>query len=127
MRRKFVEHRSLTQRGTQKRTQLGTQAQSGRRKRPLPYIPGSSDRLAERFVQILCEYEGDPRSRMYIYRASPDGYAIRPAIMKCHVFDHLEEFIRDRFGGGDYAIYVRLGETMLIAGIISIGVPRRRC
>lgn len=127
MSRKRNADRSRAQRGTQARTQLGTQARSGKRKRPLPHIPSSSDRLAERFVQILSEYEGDPRSRMYIYRASPDGYAIRPAIMKCHVFDHLEEFIRKKFGGGDYAIYVRLGETMLIAGIVSIGMPTRRC
>jgi len=63
---------------------------------------------------------------MYIYRATKDGYAIRPAILKCHVIERVEEYIRDRFGGGDYAIYIRLGETMLIAGIISIRTPKYR-
>ena len=114
MHSKTSQHNRCAQPGTQHRTQ----AQKRRRKRPLPYIY-NWERLAACFYELL--YEEDHRLTLYVYRASEDGYVVRPWLHKCHPFWNLESFIRDEFGPGDYAIYIRRGETMLVAGIIGIG------
>ncbi len=116
MQRKPTPHSYRTQPGTQHPTRENI----GRRKRPLPHIY-VNERLAERFYQIL--FDEDDRLTVYIYRASEDGCVIKPKLYKCHPFSGLESYIRDNFGGGSYAIYIRQGETMRLAGIISIGVP----
>ena len=109
---------SQHKRCTQRETQAGTQRAKRRRKRPLPYIY-DNPRLMEQFYEIL--FEEDDRLTVYVYRASKDGYVIKPWLYKCHPFQELETYIRNHFGAGRYGIYIRREETMLIAGKICIG------
>ena len=99
------------------------------RKRKLPSIYNDSNHLDEKLIEIL--HEGDHRTTVYVYRAEDDR-PVPPYLFKCHPFVGLEDRIRDEYGGGEYAVYIRRGESMMLSGIVAIGVPlnwqpRKRC
>lgn len=106
--------------GTQSCTQPGTQDKIRRRKRPLPDIYAENDRLHQKFMKILNEC--DPRVTVYVYRAQ-DSYAVPPYLLKCCPYWNLEGDIIKGYGSGEYALYIRRGETMILSGIITVEAP----
>jgi len=106
--------------GTQSYTQGGTQGKTRRRKRPLPDIFAEGSSMHEKFKHILNDC--DPDVTVYVYRAQ-DGYAVPPYLDKCCPYWDLESDIVKKYGSGDYAIYMRRGETMILSGIIAVEAP----
>ena len=103
------------------RTQGVTQPRTQGHKRTLPAIFGSNGRLEERFWRMLDE--SDPRDTVYVYRAE-GGRAVPPYLFRSHLFADLIEHLRTRYGSGEYALYIRRGDKMRLAGRIAIEAPR---
>ncbi len=80
----------------------------------------SNDRLEEKFLNLLCE--DDPRNRIYVYRMF-DNQMVKPYLYAGPLFERLEDYVRDKFGGGKFYIMIRRGEKMLLAGTIATGPP----
>ena len=80
-----------------------------------------SDRLSEQFHRLLDR----PRLRdvLYVYRLDSAGNSIKPAILKCGPFSDLQDYLRDKHGGGAFLVMIRRGETMLLSGRIDIAPP----
>ena len=92
-----------------------------KRRRKLPALYAGNDRRDEKFLDFLDS--GDQELTVYIYR-SKDHRPIGSHICQCYLFRELEDFIRDEFGGGEYAIMIRRnGGAMLFSAVVSIGVP----
>lgn len=89
-------------------------------RRKLPHIYADTNRLDEKLIRIL--EGGDERMTVYVYRAK-DDHTVPPYLRKCHPYTNLEADIRDEYGGGEYAIIIRRGETMIFSGVMAIGVP----
>lgn len=90
-----------------------------KRNRKIPYVYTGDYHLEEELNAIL--YEGDQRLKVYVYRAK-DGRAIKPFIRKCCPYESLVEDIRDEFGSGQYAIFIR-DKTIIFTGIIGVETP----
>jgi len=88
-------------------------------KRRLAPIFGSDER-EERFWELVDH--PDPSHTIYVYRAR-EGVLIKPYIFRDFMFPDVVQYIRDRFGGGEYGVIIRDGRSIKIAGTIAIGVP----
>ncbi|MCH8862655.1 MAG: hypothetical protein IID51_09105 [Proteobacteria bacterium] len=90
-----------------------------KRKRKIPYVYTGDYHLEEELTAIL--YKGDQRLTVYVYRAK-DGRLIKPFIRKCCPYEGLVGDIRDEFGSGQYAIFIR-GKAIIFTGIIGVETP----
>lgn len=81
------------------------------------------DHLYERLLALLDST--DPRDRLYVYRLR-GGRKLTPALYKDFPFSDLLNWLRDEHGGGQFALMIRRGETMLLAGSVSVITPRDR-
>ncbi len=77
----------------------------------------SSIRLSQQLFAILDDYH--PRNRMYVYRMV-NGQPESPALLNCHPFPDLLDYLRDHHGGGEFRLLIRRGDKMLLAGTIAI-------
>ena len=90
-----------------------------KRRRKMPYVYTGDYHLEEELTAIL--YEGDQRLKVYVYKAV-DCRPVGKFIRKCCPYEGLVEDIRDKFGSGQYAIFIR-GKTIIFAGIIGVETP----
>jgi hypothetical protein len=93
--------------------------QKRKRKRRIPYI-FSSDRLDERFWQLLDD--PDCQLRAYVYRMLNDRKVL-PALFAGEPFRDLSDWLRHYHSGGEFHVIIRRGKRMELSGIICIGVP----
>lgn len=82
----------------------------------------SENRHGERYMQLL--HSADPRIRLYVYRLE-NRRRIKPAIYSGPPIRRLEEYLQRTFGGGEFEIMIRRGETMLESGTIGIAAIYR--
>ena len=84
----------------------------------------SEHRHGELYLKLL--YNSDERLRLYVYRW--DGRRrIKPAIYKGRPIQKLEEYLQDKYDGGEFHVMIRRGETMLVSGLLLIcPLPSRR-
>jgi len=79
-----------------------------------------NDRLDEMLEQLL--NAPSPNDRLYVYRLH-QGKPVRPAMIIGSPFSDLMEVLRDQYGGGEFQVMIRRGETMLLSGAIAIHPP----
>ena len=65
------------------------------------------------------------QDRCYVYRIK-DGKPLRPALLICIPYPALFDDLRDEYGGGDFQVMIRRGETMMLSGMLCIAEPLRR-
>jgi hypothetical protein len=97
-------------------------AEKRRRHRVIPHIFGN-DRLDELLIQLLDDC--DPRLRLYVYRLRGDE-KIKPALIIGMPFSDLLEYLRDKYGGGQFCIMIRRGKKIELSGSIAIWSPSMR-
>ena len=76
--------------------------------------------LCERLERLL--HSTDPRIRLYVYLLK-DARKVKPALYAGYPIPDLCPWLQRCHGEGDYAVMIRRGETMLLTGSLSIGVP----
>ncbi|WP_425408225.1 hypothetical protein [Hyphococcus sp.] len=65
------------------------------------------------------------QDRCYVYRID-NGKPLRPALIKCVPYPELLDDLRDEYGGGDFQVMIRRGETMILSGKLCIAEPLRK-
>lgn len=83
----------------------------------------SDDNLYLRLMHLLDSR--DWRLRMYVYRLHR-GQKRKPALYKGEPFPELFDRLRDDHGGGEFAILIRRGATMMLSGRVGVVTPLNR-
>lgn len=75
--------------------------------------------IEEWIARIVAGERMPPATRIYLYRLT-DGEPVRPAVWSGDPFPEFCNFIRDRFGGGEFLCLIRRGKKMLLSGVLRI-------
>ncbi len=77
-----------------------------------------------RLDEIL--YRADDGLTVYVYRVNKRGRRQGKYLLRTYPYPSLLDTLRDKYGGGDFSILVRDGNTMVLSGTFSIEGIRNR-
>ena len=77
-----------------------------------------------RLDEIL--YRADDGLTVYVYRVDKRGRRQGSYLLRTHPYPGLLDTLRDQYGGGDFSILIRDGNTMVLSGTFGIEGDRNR-
>ena len=77
-----------------------------------------------RLDEIL--YRADAGLVVYVYRVDKRGRRQAPYLLRTYPYPGLLDTLRDKYGGGDFSILIRDGNTMVLSGTFGIEGIRNR-
>ena len=77
-----------------------------------------------RLDEILCQ--ADAGLLVYVYRVNKRGRRQGSYLLRTYPYPGLLDTLRDKYGGGDFSILIRDGNTMVLSGNFSIEGIRNR-
>ena len=77
-----------------------------------------------RLDEIL--YRADAGLLVYVYRVNKRGRRQGSYLLRTYPYPGLLDTLRDKYGGGDFSILIRDGNTMVLSGTFGIEGIRNR-
>ena len=77
-----------------------------------------------RLHEIL--YRADDGLTVYVYRVDKRGRRQGKYLLRTYPYPGLLDTLRDKYGGGDFSILIRDGNTMVLSGTFGIEGTRNR-
>ncbi len=71
-------------------------------------------------------YRADDGLTVYVYRVDKRGRRQGKYLLRAYPYPGLLDTLRDKYGGGDFSILIRDGNTMVLSGNFSIEGIRNR-
>ena len=71
-------------------------------------------------------YRADDGLTVYVYRVDERGRRQGKYLLRTYPYPGLLDTLRDKYGGGDFSILIRDGNTMVLSGTFSIEGIRNR-